>query len=403
MKTIFPIALGFIRAACGSPGDQSYVTVRDSAGIGIVESQRPQWQEGEGWTLSPEPILEIGVSDGEEPYMLDQVRAVARFDDGGIVVGNSGDNTLRFYDASGVFLHSAGGSGGGPEEFADIMGFRRLGDSVLVWQFTLNPSKVFDRQGNHIHTLQTPKQMVSIQGVFADGAHLFSLFASSPPPSEDFFVHESPLYISTPDFAATDSLGTFPWWNIVTMPQEYGARRGLAVGDDEWYYGWPETYEFRVLDKEGSVRRIVRRAWEPVPVTDADRQRYRESMLGLGTEDGGPVPPRVAQQRRDMANGMVFPDHHPAYLSIHPGASGHVWVMAGPPGYPTTVDAPTTWDVFGPSGAWLGSMTFPARFVVHEIGESHVAGVWRDEMDVQRVRVYELVKRAGRPGAHRFR
>jgi hypothetical protein len=48
--------------------------------------------------------------------------------------------------------------------------------------------------------------------------------------------------------------------------------------------------------------------------------------------------------------------------------------------------------VFDPSGAWLGSVELPPRFFAFGISEEYVVGVWKDEMDVQRVRVYELVK-----------
>ena len=90
---------------------------------------------------------------------------------------------------------------------------------------------------------------------------------------------------------------------------------------------------------------------------------------------------------------MVYPDHHPAFRRIYPDPSGHVWVELPNPEHPAPGSGvPTTWDVFDPSGAWLGSVEFPARFFVFEIGEGYVAGVWKDEMDVERVRVYELVK-----------
>lgn len=41
-----------------------------------------------------------------------------------------------------------------------------------------------------------------------------------------------------------------------------------------------------------------------------------------------------------------------------------------------------------------GSVDLPPRFVGYEFGEDHVAGVWKDEVDVEFVRVYTLDRRA---------
>lgn len=87
--------------------------MRDSAGIEIVESLRPLWKADEAWWLTAEPEIEIGMSDGEDAYVFDQVTDLVRFDDGSLVVANSRDNTLRYYDETGSFLRRAAGRGGG--------------------------------------------------------------------------------------------------------------------------------------------------------------------------------------------------------------------------------------------------------------------------------------------------
>ena len=281
--------------------------VRDSAGIQIVESSEPLWQDGDAWMVSPNPVLEIGVSDGEDPYLLDMVRGIVSFENGTIVVANMGDNTLRYYDETGQFLYSAGGSGGGPTEFAFLSGLRRLGDSVLAWQGGANPSKVFDLQGNFVRALNAPTQFTDVVGVFDDGSHLFGLFRPARPAEVGVNLVSALLYLSTPDFGDADSLARVPAAYVVGIElstrrirslQKYGSTRVAVVGDSEWYYGWPETYEFQVRGRDATVRRIVRRAWEPMPVTEADRQRHRESTLNVQTEGGGPAPPQLVAQRR---------------------------------------------------------------------------------------------------------
>ena len=52
----------------------------------------------------------------------------------------------------------------------------------------------------------------------------------------------------------------------------------------------------------------------------------------------------------------------------------------------------TTWDVFDPTGRWLGPVRMPTGLRITDIGSDYVLGVWRDADDVEHVRMYELVK-----------
>ena len=49
-------------------------------------------------------------------------------------------------------------------------------------------------------------------------------------------------------------------------------------------------------------------------------------------------------------------------------------------------------SVFDRRGIWLGDVTLPAGLTVYEIGSYYVLGSWQDEIEVEHVRLYELVK-----------
>ena len=51
--------------------------------------------------------------------------------------------------------------------------------------------------------------------------------------------------------------------------------------------------------------------------------------------------------------------------------------------------------MFDPAGAMLGVVETPARFTVDEIGPEFILGRWTDELDVEHVQVYELIKGRG--------
>jgi hypothetical protein len=45
-----------------------------------------------------------------------------------------------------------------------------------------------------------------------------------------------------------------------------------------------------------------------------------------------------------------------------------------------------------PDGRWLGEITFPERFVLTDVGFDYVLGWWRDDLGVESVRLYDLIK-----------
>jgi hypothetical protein len=86
------------------------------------------------WRLSPTPILQIGVVDGDSAYMFHNVASALRLPDGRIAVMNEGSHQLRLYDATGKLIVSKGRRGGGPGEFFRPGRIYQLGaDSLMVY------------------------------------------------------------------------------------------------------------------------------------------------------------------------------------------------------------------------------------------------------------------------------
>jgi len=90
-------------ACSGGDVKGSSSTVRDSAGIAIVENHTPLWTETERWRLSDEPVLQIGAVDGDDAYLFSQITGALRLSDGRIVVANGASRELRHRLPSGGF------------------------------------------------------------------------------------------------------------------------------------------------------------------------------------------------------------------------------------------------------------------------------------------------------------
>ena len=70
------LALLPVAALACDQGQQSppflLTQTRDSAGIRIIENERPTDGSRLPWSIGPEPIVSIGAVEGEEPYVLDR-------------------------------------------------------------------------------------------------------------------------------------------------------------------------------------------------------------------------------------------------------------------------------------------------------------------------------------------
>jgi len=49
-----------------------------------------------------------------------------------------------------------------------------------------------------------------------------------------------------------------------------------------------------------------------------------------------------------------------------------------------------TWDILDPEGRWLGTIQTPTGLTIFEIGSDYVLGRYRDELDLQKIRLHTL-------------
>lgn len=118
LRALVFVLLPLLVPACGVPGDGGEAGSAD----GPVE-----------WSLASEPMMEIGVVEGDEAYQLYDVRDAVVLPDGAVAVANQGSRELRVYEPDGTHRLSSGGQGEGPGEWRMLMDLEALGgDTVLV-------------------------------------------------------------------------------------------------------------------------------------------------------------------------------------------------------------------------------------------------------------------------------
>jgi hypothetical protein len=94
------------------------------------------------------------------------------------------------------------------------------------------------------------------------------------------------------------------------------------------------------------------------------------------------------EQFRDAYASVPYPETLPAFEALLVDRDGNLWVAEAT----AMFDEPRHWSVFDRDGVWLGNVTTPARLHVREIGADYVLGNGSDDLEVERVLLYALVK-----------
>lgn len=396
-----PLAIVMVlAAACTDAGARQTAVITDSAGVSIVESRAPAWDDGEEWRLDSTPALRIGGAEDAEPaYDLLQVSDAVRLSDGSIALINNGTSELRFYDRSGRHLRTVGRKGDGPGEFRAMETLdRSAGDTLHVYDYLLRRFTSIAPDGT---LLGSTGLRAALEGAFLqpltrlpDGswvatAQVFSGEGETGVRRDSLTV----LRLAPAVDSIADSIGRFPATEMYISRGGEGATRfvtfslvpfGLSTrvvaGGGRIFVGNPERYLIQVYRPDGALERSIRRPIEREPVAEQEVARLREHELSESD-------PRFREQvEAKWANAPVAA-LKPAFARMAVDADGALWVegprvLEGDPGYA---------DVFDREGRLLGRIPLPGYFRITDIGSDYVLGVARDaDTGLEQVRLYHL-------------
>ena len=401
--TIPTMFLAFTAAACAGGGaDSDTFVVRDSAGIRIVENVTPARGEVDAWALSQQPLVDIGGQEGDPDYELYRVTDAVRLPGGRIVIGNSGTNQIRLYDESGTHLSDVGGQGEGPGEFAFISWVSKYrGDSIAAYDMRLMRVSVFDGDGHFARSIPVRGMEEGgrgeAYGVFDDGSALVGAVTLRPPDDgSDGYRNEEPLYRVSAEGETGGSLHASPGDEMFRYNAGGTAARSLvffgapmfgksttyALHGNRFFVASNDNYEISVHGPDGAVQSIVRRQHDPIEVTDADVQALKEEQLGDN------IPPGMRGPMTDVLDATPIRETMPAYDSVFVDQVGNIWAEV----YRRPGETLRQWTVFDTQGVLLGTLPMPDRLVILDVGDNYVLGKWTDELDIEHVQMYELIK-----------
>lgn len=403
-------------SGCGADS-QPTVTVADSAGVEIVTNLPGSLEAAEAWSLSAEPVIEIGA--GADPEVaLFRITDVVALEGGRVAVGTNTPPQVRIFESDGTLAVTLGREGEGPGEFSSVGSVVPLGaDSIAVWDADRRRMSVFTVVGQHGReadlSATAPLTAAAAPSTRTD-AGFTHLLASSPGSlflfAEGVFSSRSdpgvrrpelPAYRITTEGEEVARLGPFPGMEMFfggalgQMPLPLGTRTYATALHGALVVGTADVTEFRMYAPTGDLERIVRWPDHDRGVGGRFLSRWSEMV------DSQP-------RMREMMQSIPRPERFPAYEGLVSTDAGKILVedYAGPLGIlplrradhgpeafrPVRRIPERRWLVFDADGALAASVVMPAGFEPYAVRDGLVWGVFTDELDVESVRAYRLSK-----------
>jgi hypothetical protein len=152
----------------------------------------------------------------------------------------------------------------------------------------------------------------------------------------------------------------------------------MAVGNDVVWVGDNATPIVAANDRSGHSAGRVRVPFESTPVerrvAEARRARELESARNAATD---------ALVRAKYA---ALPERNPYYSGIAVAPDGNLWITEAMPD--DRIGAQVA--VLAPDGSVRAKVRLPPRFRIVQVDDSLVTGIYRDQDDVEFVRVYDI-------------
>ena len=302
--------------------------------------------------------LSIGVREGDENYMFGNQVYVNTDKDGNFYVTDWERRTIRKYDRQGKHLLNIGRPGQGPGEFQNI--WRPEFDSkgnLYVSDYVVHKIIFFDGTGRFLRQIQLPAAMehalVNRRGEFVGKRNFEEESPSGNKTVSVFGLFDGQFKICA-EFQRTvfnpkepSGSGEERMVNLVAGLLSDGAFKPeanyLMDRDDFVWFGYPETYEIRVYAPDGRLDRIIRRDYDPRPVTGKDKERYLKEDAELLLNR-----PRLRSLKNRVYDRVRFPKYKAAYASFALMEDGGLAVIVE-----KADNGDTVFDLFDKDGRYI--------------------------------------------------
>ena len=346
-------------------------------------------------------VATIGGADDEGPNAFGQIAGVAFAPGGRIAVLDNVYHEVRLFADDGRFVSRAGREGSGPGELRSPYGLGVAPDGVIWVRDNGNGRYVrFALTGDSLQATTTLALSEGVQGpgiapTFGDGGQLFHLGLASSSTGGAMTLTRFTMAVDAREPSARIA--------VVEPPPDSIGQFAVAMGGGATrYFYQPYAPLFLHTHAAGgdwarAVSSIATVERYDVAGTLIHRVTVRPEPVALSTAEQARADSIIARDRATAGRELPFsvPTTKQPLRAIYFDHAGRLWVEQSVPQGGRRLA-----DVFDASGAPFGRVTWPAEIDLNAgaLGADLMAGVARDELDVQRVvllRMQAVTTRAG--------
>jgi len=338
------------------------------------------WDEATAWSVVEE--LRLGTLDDIGPEMFGSIDELEVDAWGRFWVFEGQAQELRVFDRDGAHVRTIGREGGGPGEFARVIGISWAPDGNL---WTVDPSNarisIIDTAGNYVGSHGTVGGWMIMPwpgGVDVEGRFWnFAPDVSSAEPNIVMIAYDHDLNpldtVPVPEYPGEGEyfeLRTERGHMMTNVPFTPGLEWRFDMRGYMWFM-LTGDYSITQLSLEGDTLRTITRDFEPLPVTGADIDSALAGMEWF-IENGGKV------------DASRIPGHKPATDEFLFDDEGNIWVLP----VTTLAEEDRVVDVFDPEGRYLGRLRLPFQLSTNPtpvFRDGFIYAVTQDELEVEYV------------------
>ncbi len=355
--------------------------------------------------VAEEPILSIGLTQGPDEYLFDDIQGAVRLGDGSVVVAVRGMHEIRRFGPDGQHQWTQGREGEGPGEYR---GVRLLpgctnDDLVFAYDFRNDRVTVLNGQGKLIRdNLIMWKQRPILQIRCSPGGRLVvSDWRDPHPPDPGPYRWKNSLGftdgrdseievlregIPGEDRVAYMQAGAPP----ISGPRTWGHEVEFSATDAGVWMGTGDGYEIEFIDWKGITTRRIQWQGRDLAVTPDHIAAYRDARR---KQFDNPSDPNWRPRFEGWwaVERETLPSIFPSISRMLAQDDGGVWIQH----YRRPGDERREWLVFDADGTWIRTLDLPASLLVVDGGSDWVLAQTRDDVGVQRLVVHKLVEGDG--------
>ena len=341
------------------------------------------------------PFVCVGTLSGDTLQEFFKVVTPFSLPDGRLAVPIASVSEIRIFGPDGSFLTRLGGSGEGPGEFRSLYSAWPRGDTIEAFDVRLRRITRFLPDGSIqvIPLENVGSAQVVVPGALPDGWALMGV-ADAPYGGRDRVA----LHLFARDgshlgeMASIDGMERREVGNF-TGPHPLSPMAFFAVGNDRIYAGESLSPSVRVFDSAGALVREM--SWEPDEGVDAETA-YRATIdAAVSKADAD-----RAQNTRERLEAFPIADRVSVFWGLMADEAGFLWIRPFDPHKHSlslggTQGTGGDWHVLSPEGDPINSVTIPDDLQPTFLGNTALVGIRRDELGVESVCAFEVMRQGG--------